>query len=80
MPATRYTVILKSSANGTTELEPDTQKRRAIRRLRQALRWRESLPVRTRGEVRAYPDGAKRGTLIYQAHIDKDGTIHVEEL
>lgn len=73
----RYTMSLKNRSHGTTELQPDTQKRRAIRRLRKMLALN---PPNTRGEVRAYPPGVRTPTLIYQARLNLDGKIVVEEL
>lgn len=73
----RYDIALKRTREAAVALDPDTQKRRAVRRLRKMLTLN---PPHTRGEVRVTPPGRKRGTLIYQAHTDADGTIVAEEL
>ena len=73
----RYEISLRRARETAVPLHPDTQKRRAIRRLRTMLALN---PPHTRGEVRVIPPGKKRGTLIYQARVSVDGEIVVEEL
>lgn len=61
------------------EVETDTQVRRAIRR---AIKLLRTMKPRTQVTVRGWQPGDHpqwRGRVEYQAHVDADGKIHVEE-
>ncbi len=74
----RYEITFTKRGAQSTALESDTQVRRAIRRARQALRWKDAGWQVT---VRGWAPGstAQRGRVEFQAHLGADRKIHIEE-